>query len=103
MLFNHNYIPFIIANLLWLTLLLWSVYNCILFNYDFNISENQVYQFFVRATDNGIPPQHNDVSVNVYIMASSDNPPIFERREDKIFITESAAPGIFWDILLHSY
>lgn len=55
--------------------------------------ETQVFQFFVRATDRGNPPLHADVPINVYVMASKDIPPLFERRDDKFFLKENAEPG----------
>ncbi|XP_024085354.1 fat-like cadherin-related tumor suppressor homolog [Cimex lectularius] len=56
-------------------------------------SENQMFQFFIRATDKGFPPLHSDVPVDIYIMSQKDVSPMFERRDDKFFVTESAAPG----------
>ncbi|BES90547.1 Laminin G domain [Nesidiocoris tenuis] len=55
--------------------------------------ENQVFQFFVRATDHGSPRLHSEAPVDVYIMSPNDVPPLFERTDDKFFITESATPG----------
>nr|XP_018896045.1 PREDICTED: fat-like cadherin-related tumor suppressor homolog isoform X2 [Bemisia tabaci] len=54
--------------------------------------ENQVFQFFVRATDKGTPALHADVPVNVYVMTSEDKPPVFERSDDKFFVSEAAVP-----------
>ncbi|KAL1114860.1 hypothetical protein AAG570_007684, partial [Ranatra chinensis] len=54
---------------------------------------NQVFQFFVRASDCGNPSLHADVPVDVYIMSSNDIPPIFERSDDKFFLSESVSPG----------
>ncbi len=56
-------------------------------------SENEVFQFFVRASDRGTPPMHADVSVDVYIMSSKDVPPVFETNENKVFVPEEAAIG----------
>ena len=43
---------------------------------------NQVYQFFVRAQDQGVPVQlHADVPVEVYIMSQLDRPPRFIKRQ----------------------
>lgn len=55
--------------------------------------ETQVFQFFIRATDRGIPTLHADVPIDIYIMASNDMPPIFERRDDKFFVAENADAG----------
>lgn len=56
--------------------------------------ESQVFQFFVRAKDNGSPPRlYSDVPVNVLIIASTDLPPIFEKRDDKFFFPENSQPG----------
>lgn len=55
--------------------------------------ESQTFQFFVRAKDNGIPSLHSDVPINVLIMAPSDTPPIFERKDDKFFLFENAPTG----------
>lgn len=56
-------------------------------------AENQVFQFFVRAQDRGSPPLHSDMPVEVYIMAPEDTAPMFERRDDKFFISEYSQPG----------
>lgn len=55
--------------------------------------ENQMFQFFVRAHDGGSPSLHSDVPVDVYIMANSDSPPIFEKKEKVLFLSEGSAPG----------
>lgn len=55
--------------------------------------ENQVFQFFVRATDCGTPALHADVPVQVYIMGPHDIPPVFQRRDEKFFISENAPTG----------
>jgi protocadherin Fat 1/2/3 len=55
--------------------------------------ENQPFQFFVRAHDSGSLPLYSDVPVNVYVMASSENPPVFEKREKTLFLTENSEPG----------
>lgn len=34
-----------------------------------------------------------DVSVEVYIMSARDTPPVFERNDDKFFLTEDAPIG----------
>lgn len=48
--------------------------------------ENQMFQFFVRAHDTGIPSLHSDVPVDVYVMASSEIPPVFEKKEKNLFL-----------------
>lgn len=53
--------------------------------------KNQLFQFFVRATDNGIPSNYADVPVDVFI--TSDSVPAFEQKEHNLFISESASPG----------
>ncbi|XP_017769468.1 PREDICTED: fat-like cadherin-related tumor suppressor homolog isoform X4 [Nicrophorus vespilloides] len=55
--------------------------------------EGQVFQFFVRATDNGKPQRHSDVPVNILIMGPKDRPPIFERKDDKFFVSENSPTG----------
>lgn len=54
-----------------------------------------MFQFFVRAHDGGTSPSplHFDVPVDIYIMASSDNPPIFEKKENILFLSENSTPG----------
>lgn len=56
-------------------------------------AENQVFQFFVRAQDRGKPSRHADAPVEVYIMGSGDVPPIFQRKEDKYFVSEKSPIG----------
>jgi protocadherin Fat 1/2/3 len=55
--------------------------------------ENQMFQFFVRAFDSGMPELHADVPVNVYVMASSEIPPVFEKKDRNWSISENAEPG----------
>lgn len=55
--------------------------------------ESQVFQFFVRARDNGKPSLFSDVPVSVLIMAPTDLPPLFERKGDKFFFSENSPPG----------
>lgn len=55
--------------------------------------ENQMFQFFVRAQDGGSPSLHSDVPIDVYIMSAADQPPVFEKKEKILFLSESAAPG----------
>ncbi|XP_066592660.1 fat-like cadherin-related tumor suppressor homolog isoform X2 [Prorops nasuta] len=55
--------------------------------------ENQLFQIFIRAEDKGTTTHHADVPVNIYIMGPEDVPPIFERKEDKFFISESSLIG----------
>lgn len=55
--------------------------------------ENQMFQFFVRAYDTGIPSLHSDVPVDVYVMASSEIPPAFEKKEKNLFLSENSEPG----------
>lgn len=55
--------------------------------------ENQMFQFFVRAHDSGIPSLHSDVPVDVYVMASSEVPPMFEKKEKNLFLSENSEPG----------
>ncbi|GLH14886.1 Fat-like cadherin-related tumor suppressor homolog [Gryllus bimaculatus] len=55
--------------------------------------ENQVFQFFVRAQDRGSPSLYSNVPVDIYVMSSQDVAPMFERRDDKFFISENDPPG----------
>lgn len=55
--------------------------------------ENQMFQFFIRAHDGGSPSLHADVPIDVYIMASTDVSPNFERRERILFVLENSPPG----------
>lgn len=55
--------------------------------------ENQMFQFFVRAHDGGLPSLHADVSVDVYIMSESDVSPNFAKRERILFLLENSPPG----------
>lgn len=55
--------------------------------------ENEMFQFFVRATDGGVPSMHADVPVDVYIMASSESPPVFEKKDRELFLSENSPPG----------
>lgn len=55
--------------------------------------ENQMFQFFVRAHDSGMPSLHADVPVDVYVMAPSEIPPLFEKKEKNLFVSENSEPG----------
>lgn len=61
--------------------------------FDADRFENQMFQFFVRAHDGGLPELHSDVPVNVYVMASTEIPPIFEKKDRNWSILENAAPN----------
>lgn len=57
------------------------------------MAENQLFQFFVRAQDNGKPQLHSDVPMDVYIMSPSEVPPVFEKKDKDLFLSESSPPG----------
>lgn len=59
----------------------------------FYFSENQLFQLFIRAEDKGVFPHQAEVPLNVYIMGSQDVPILFERKEDKFFISEASLVG----------
>ncbi|XP_015840547.1 fat-like cadherin-related tumor suppressor homolog isoform X6 [Tribolium castaneum] len=53
----------------------------------------EVFQFFVRATDKGPQEKHSDVPVNILIMGPKDYPPVFERKDEKYFLSENSPAG----------
>uniref|UniRef100_A0A182K8T4 Uncharacterized protein n=1 Tax=Anopheles christyi TaxID=43041 RepID=A0A182K8T4_9DIPT len=55
--------------------------------------ENQLFQFFIRAHDGGTPSLYSDVPIDIYIMSSAENPPLFEKKERNLFLLESSLPG----------
>ncbi|XP_058065437.1 fat-like cadherin-related tumor suppressor homolog [Anopheles bellator] len=55
--------------------------------------ENQLFQFFIRAHDGGTPSLYADVPIDIYIMSSAENPPLFEKKDRKLFLSESSLPG----------
>ncbi|KAJ8667841.1 hypothetical protein QAD02_009504, partial [Eretmocerus hayati] len=55
--------------------------------------ENQVFQLFVRARDKGPNPRHVDVPVEVLVISPEDSPPLFERKEEKFFVSEASVIG----------
>ncbi|XP_052890694.1 fat-like cadherin-related tumor suppressor homolog [Anopheles moucheti] len=55
--------------------------------------ENQLFQFFIRAHDGGTPSLYSDVPIDIYIMNSAENPPLFEKKDRKLFLLESSLPG----------
>ncbi|XP_040169862.1 fat-like cadherin-related tumor suppressor homolog isoform X4 [Anopheles arabiensis] len=55
--------------------------------------ENQLFQFFIRAHDGGTPSLYSDVPIDIYIMSSAENPPLFEKKDRKLFLSESSLPG----------
>jgi len=85
-------------NFIWLELskimvILWLYRLWCLFWSDACFTENQVFQFFVRAQDRGSPPLYSNVPVDVYVMGAQDVAPMFERKDDKFFIPENSPPG----------
>ncbi|XP_035227160.1 fat-like cadherin-related tumor suppressor homolog isoform X3 [Stegodyphus dumicola] len=54
---------------------------------------NQAFQFFVRARDRGIPPQENEVPVNVIVVPSNVVLPKFEQQHYEFFISEKSSIG----------
>lgn len=52
-----------------------------------------MFQFFVRAHDNGIPQLHTDVPVDLYVMSAAEVPPVFEKKERDLFLSEAAPTG----------
>lgn len=52
-----------------------------------------MFQFFIRATDGGLPERYSDVPVNVLIMGPKDVPPLFERKDEKFFLSENSPAG----------
>ncbi|XP_037908128.1 fat-like cadherin-related tumor suppressor homolog isoform X10 [Hermetia illucens] len=54
---------------------------------------NQQFQFFIRAQDGGAIPQHSDVPIDIFIVPDHQILPTFEKKERKLFISESSAPG----------
>jgi protocadherin Fat 1/2/3 len=63
-------------------------------------SENQVFQFFVRAQDRGSPPLYTNVPVDVYVMGAQDVAPMFERKDENFFSPENSPPGWSFELLL---
>ncbi|XP_048512093.1 fat-like cadherin-related tumor suppressor homolog isoform X4 [Athalia rosae] len=55
--------------------------------------ENQLFQLFIRAEDKGAISHYADVPLNIYIVGPQDVPPLFERKEDKFFISEASPAG----------
>ncbi|KAL1459777.1 hypothetical protein WDU94_011731, partial [Cyamophila willieti] len=55
--------------------------------------ENQVFQFFVRASDRGTPPLQADVPVEMHIMNPQEQRPMFEQDDEKFFISEASPVG----------
>lgn len=55
--------------------------------------ENQMFQFFVRAHDSGVPSLFSDVAVSVYVMAPSEKVPTFEKKDKNLFLLENSEPG----------
>ena len=54
---------------------------------------NQLFQFFVRASDRGSPPTFNDVPVDVYVMDPEAEPPQFQEQMYTYFISEDKPPS----------
>lgn len=54
---------------------------------------NKVYQFFVRARDRGSPAFENHVPVEILVMGTNDNPPLFPDATRSFFIQEDEPAG----------
>ncbi|XP_042896565.1 fat-like cadherin-related tumor suppressor homolog isoform X3 [Parasteatoda tepidariorum] len=54
---------------------------------------NQAFQFFIRARDRGVPPQENEVPVNVIIVSSNVVLPKFEQQKYEFFMSEKSPIG----------
>lgn len=48
----------------------------------------------MRAQDGGTPSQYTDVPVDVFIMMPAEIPPVFEKKDRKLFLSENSAPGV---------
>lgn len=55
--------------------------------------DNAQWDFFITATDMGIPPQHSTVKFTIVISDVNDNPPSFERDEYQTVINENVNMG----------
>lgn len=60
----------------------------------FLFSENNVYQFFIRATDGGTPPRQSDVPIELFVLSPEDVPPVFLQEDQKFNLTENAPIGM---------
>lgn len=56
--------------------------------------ENNVYQFFIRATDSGIPPRQSDVPIELFVLSPEDLPPVFLQADQRFNLTENAPIGM---------
>ena len=57
------------------------------------VADNELFQFFVRAMDRGVPPASSDVAVEVYVMSESAVAPTFPRRAYAYFVSEDRPAG----------
>ncbi|GAB6033159.1 hypothetical protein CHUAL_012768 [Chamberlinius hualienensis] len=55
--------------------------------------ENQVFQFFVRAQDKGVPRIYSDVPVDIFIASRQDTPPRFRKKDSIFFLIENSPIG----------
>lgn len=55
----------------------------------------QMYNFIVRATDNGFPPLISEVSVKIVVNDMNDNPPAFNQLLYEAYVNELASRGHF--------
>ena len=51
-------------------------------------AENQLFQFFVKATDGGSPALESHVPVEVLVMGRNDSPPKFSNTRRLFFVDE---------------
>lgn len=74
-----------------------------LINYYFFFLENNVYQFFIRATDSGSPPRQSDVPIELFVLSPEDLPPVFLQEDQKFNLTENSPIGMIYDIFNLEY
>ncbi|CAH1738811.1 unnamed protein product [Aphis gossypii] len=55
--------------------------------------KNNVYQFFIRATDSGTPPRQSDVPIELFVLSPEDLPPVFLQEDQKFNLTENSPIG----------
>lgn len=60
----------------------------------FFLLENNVYQFFIRATDGGTPPRQSDVPIELFVLSPEDVQPVFLQEDQKFNLTENAPIGM---------
>ncbi|KAB7505675.1 Fat-like cadherin-related tumor suppressor-like protein [Armadillidium nasatum] len=74
----------------------------LILNVEVSEKENEVFQFFIRATDGGVPPLHSDVPITIFLISAHERPPFCPRKYAQFFLSEDDPLGTVVTSLWHN-